>query len=270
MVVTGSNTGLGLGLVRALLKAHGDDAIVYLTARSQERGQQAVEQLNKEGLSPAFHLLDITDEDSIATFVDHIQETHDGIDVFIGNAAARISPDYSKAEQIEAFINTNNHGTHRLIQQVEPILNDDAHFIVVASSFGSLRNLDEKLHPLFDVETKSLDDIDATMRDYTQLVLDQKDVDYGYPEWMNIPSKIGQVASNKIFAREMQQHPERNLHIHSVCPGLVDTDASRPWFDDMSNAQSPDAASVDVLWVLETSIPNGELIQHRKVIEWQP
>ena len=30
----------------------------------------------------------------------------------------------------------------------------------------------------------------------------------------------------------------------ALCPGLIDTDASRPWFEDISAAQSPGAGRV--------------------------
>src|SRR5262245_48373038 len=93
MVVTGANTGIGLAVVRRLSQQFGDNAAVYLTARDVQRGQAAVEQLQQEGLSPAFHLLDVASDESVATFARHIRETHGGVDVVISNAAARILPD---------------------------------------------------------------------------------------------------------------------------------------------------------------------------------
>ena len=40
-VVTGSNKGIGLGIVRALLKDPSFKGIVYLTARDKGRGEEA-------------------------------------------------------------------------------------------------------------------------------------------------------------------------------------------------------------------------------------
>jgi len=54
IIVTGANTGLGLALVRQFCQKYGDGAIVYLTARDQERGLKAVNLLNQEGLEPRF------------------------------------------------------------------------------------------------------------------------------------------------------------------------------------------------------------------------
>lgn len=275
IVVTGSNTGLGFALVRNLCRKYDDQAVVYLTARDEGRGQTAVAQLRQEGLNPAFHFLDVTNDSSVQTFADHLKQAHGGVDVFISNAAARISPELPAADQVKHFVNTNNHGTYRMIHSFGAMLNDNARFIVVASSFGSLRRLDPKLHAYFDVDHRSLDDIEATMDVYVTAVEAGNEVEQGWPDWMNIPSKIGQVASMKIFARDMQEDAQkRGILINAACPGLVDTEASRPWFADMSSAASPDEAAVDVTWLATldpgTQLPYGELIQNRRVLRWLP
>ena len=59
--------------------------------------------------------------------------------------------------------------------------------------------------------------------------------------------------------------------IVAVCPGLVDTRASRPWFADMSQAQSPDEAAVNVVNLATAAIEpwmNGELVQHGRILPW--
>jgi carbonyl reductase 1 len=78
----------------------------------------------------------------------------------------------------------------------------------------------------------------------------------------------------RVIACLMRVETERrDILINAVCPGLVDTDASRPWFADMSRAQSPDQAAVDVVWLATlpegTRAPYGELVQHRQVIPWR-
>ena len=62
-VVTGGNKGIGLAVVRGLGKQFTGD--VYLTARDEGRGREAVAMLEAEGLSPKFHQLDITSQESI-------------------------------------------------------------------------------------------------------------------------------------------------------------------------------------------------------------
>lgn len=273
-LVTGSNQGLGFALVEALCKTLGPDGSVYLTARNAVRGEKAVRQLAVKGFSPIFHLLDVTDDASVAALAETIRARHRGIDVIISNAAARISRDLPQAAQVTEFVDTNNHGASRMLRAFRPLLNRNARFLVVASSFGTLRNLPPELHPEFDVATKSLEDIDRLMERYADLVKAGRAAAEHWPEWINIPSKVAQVASTKIMARQMQDEArERGILINAVCPGLVDTDASRPWFDDMSSAQSPAEAAVDVVWLatlpLGTSSPYGELVQHRQIVPWK-
>jgi hypothetical protein len=57
----------------------------------------------------------------------------------------------------------------------------------------------------------------------------------------------------------------------AACPGLVDTRASRPWFTDMSGAQSPDEAAVDIVKLATGPVEPrmyGELVQHGRVRSW--
>lgn len=272
-LVSGSNQGLGFALVEALCNSLGPDASVYLTARDPARGKEALRHLRDRGLAPLLHLLDVTDDASVAALAETIRSRHGGIDIVISNAAARISRERAQAEQAALFINTNNHGALRMIRAFGPMLKDNARFLIVASGFGSLRNLPPRLHGEFDVATRLLDDIERLMDDYVQLVQAGKAQASGWPEWINVPSKVAQVASTKIMARLLREDASRRgILINAVCPGLVDTEASRPWFDDMTSAQSPAQAAVDVVWLATlapgTQTPYGELVQHRKVLPW--
>jgi len=272
-IVTGANQGLGLALVEGLCRNLGPDALVYLTARNKSRGEEAVRLLRNQGLSPIFRWLDVTDEASVATLAATIREQHGGADIVLSNAAARISPERPQAEQVREFINTNNHGTYRMIRAFGPILKNNARFIVVASAFGTLRNLSASLHEKFDITRRSLEDIEQVMDEYVHLTETGQAKAQGWPDWINVTSKIGQVASTKIMARLMKNEAaERGILINAVCPGMVDTGASRPWFKDMSSAQSPAQAAVDVVRLAtlppQTSAPYGELVQHNSIIPW--
>jgi carbonyl reductase 1 len=272
-LVTGSNQGLGFALVEGLCRVLGPSSSIYLTARNAARGEAAVRQLRDRGLSPIFHLLDVTDETSVAAMAETIRARHGGVDIVISNAAARIYPGQPQAEQVRLFVNTNNHGTYRMIRAFGRMLRDNARFLIVASAFGSLRNLPPSLHKEFDVMTRSLEDIEKTMDRYVLLVESGQAKAHEWPEWINIPSKIAQVALAKIMALQMKDEASRKgILINAVCPGMVDTDASRPWFKDMSAAKSPAQAAVDVIWLAtlppQTEVPYGELVQYRKVIPW--
>jgi len=115
--------------------------------------------------------------------------------------------------------------------------------------------------------------VDALVADWRRAVHDGRAEHEGYGTWLNIPSKVAQVAAVRAVARERRAADlaEGKL-VMALCPGLVDTGASRPWFADMSQAQSPAEAArrpVD-LALAGTFDPAlyGELVQFGKVIAW--
>jgi NAD(P)-dependent dehydrogenase (short-subunit alcohol dehydrogenase family) len=60
--------------------------------------------------------------------------------------------------------------------------------------------------------------------------------------------------------------------VAAVCPGLVDTRASRPWFSDFSQAQSPDEAARAVLDLVFADLDPatyGELVRFGRVLPWK-
>jgi hypothetical protein len=140
---------------------------------------------------------------------------------------------------------------------------------------AGLASLDPRLHPRFDAGQMSLTDVDHVMDDYVDAVETGRAAAEGWPGWINPPSKVGQVAAMKVLARELAgEAAQRDILVNAACPALIDTEASRPWFDDMSGALSPDQAATDVLWLATlptgTREPYGELVQHRKVLPFTP
>jgi NAD(P)-dependent dehydrogenase (short-subunit alcohol dehydrogenase family) len=264
-LVTGANQGLGFALVARLCEVLPAGSTVYLAARDPERGEEAAYALRARGLAPLVVPLDVTGDDSVARLAEALERRHGGVDIVISNAAARMVKDRPQHRQVRLVVETNNRGTTRMIRAFGPRMRPGGRFLVVASSFGSLRHLDARLQPLFDVASRSLDDLDATMDEWATLV-ERGDASPPWPDWINVPSKIGQVAAAKIFAR---QRPD--LFVAAVCPGLIDTAASRPGFADMSAAQTPAQAAEDVVWLATTSHTaglHGELVRHRAVLPW--
>lgn len=70
------------------------DGSVYLTARDENRGKDAVKKLNELGFKPLFHLLDINSQDSVNQFKDYLKSSHGGIDLLINNAAIAFKVNY--------------------------------------------------------------------------------------------------------------------------------------------------------------------------------
>ena len=271
-IVTGANQGLGLALVAGIADRLGSDSNVYLTGRDPERVVVAVRQLQDAGLHVFGDRVDVRSTTAVNRFAALVAERHSRVDLVISNAAARLTPERPQAEQVATFVDTNNLGTTRMIRAFAPLLAPGGRYLIVASAFGSLRNLPPHLHERFDAASMSLDDLDCQMTQFSEAVREGRADAEGWPDWVNIPSKVGQVAATRILAREQRAlAKEDGRFIAAVCPGLVDTDASRPWFTDMSQALSPDEAAADILALASDPVDRalyGQLIQHRRIVPW--
>ncbi|MGW2715220.1 carbonyl reductase, partial [Streptomyces sp. NPDC001356] len=95
----------------------------------------------------------------------------------------------------------------------------------------------------------------------------------GWPLWLNVPSKVAQVAAVRAVAAERRARDLADgILIAAVCPGMVDTATSRPWFSDHSRAQTPARAAEAVLdLVLAEHVDPalyGELVRFGTVLPW--
>ncbi|CAL1357276.1 unnamed protein product [Linum trigynum] len=86
-VVTGANRGLGFAICRQLAAS---GVVVVLTARDENRGIQAVDDLkSNHGVSPdniVYHQLDVTDSSSISSLADFIKTQFGKLDILVNNA----------------------------------------------------------------------------------------------------------------------------------------------------------------------------------------
>ena len=73
-----------MAIVRSLCQQFSGD--VVLTARDTAQGHAAVQQLQAEGLSPRFHLLDICNRQSIRALRDFLLKEYGGLNVLVNNA----------------------------------------------------------------------------------------------------------------------------------------------------------------------------------------
>ena len=272
-LVTGATQNLGLALVAGL--AHRMDAadLVLLTGRDPDRVAAAVAGLGATTARVEGATLDVTDTAAVAGLADRLAREHGGVDVVISNASTRQTPEQDPAAQVDAMVETNNRGAIRVLRSFGPVLRPGGRLIVVASSFGTLGHLDPRVRPPFD-DARSLDDVDAALEAWRAAVHDGTAEEQGWPHWLNVPSKVAQVAAVRVVAGQRRAGDlATNTLVAAVCPGLIDTDASRPWFDDMSQAQSPQQAARAVLDLVlgDTVDPAtyGELVRFGTVLPWR-
>ncbi|MHC3473148.1 SDR family NAD(P)-dependent oxidoreductase [Streptomyces sp. 7R007] len=273
-LVTGANQGLGRALVEGLAARMDPDDLVLLTGRDHRRVTDAAHEVGRLPGTRARvegRVLDVTDTDAIARLADDLTARHGGVDVVISNAVARVLPQESQAERADEFIDVSNTATHAVLRSFGPVLRPGGRLLVVASSLGTLGHLDPRLHHLFD--GASLDQVEYAVESWRRAIHNKTAQEAGWPVWLNVPSKVAQVAAVRAVAAERR---ERDLAdgtlIASVCPGMVDTATSRPWFSDFSHAQSPARAAEAVLDLVFAEHVDpalyGELVRFGKALDW--
>ena len=272
-LVTGANQGLGRALVEGLAAGMAPDDLILLTGRDPDRVAAAATEV--AGGPAVAHVegrvLNVRDPDAIASLAAELG----AVDIVFSNATSRMSPENDPADEIDAVAETNNLATTRIMRAFAPRLRPGGRLIIVASALGTLDKLDQRIAGRFaDVAERDLDAVDALVTDWRRAVHDRRAEHEGYGTWLNIPSKVAQVASVRAIARERRAADlAENKLIAALCPGLIDTDASRPWFADMSHAQTPaQAASWPLELVLGSTVDRafyGELVQFGRVLPWE-
>jgi carbonyl reductase 1 len=265
-VVTGANQGIGYALVEELANRWNPADLVLLTGRDPARVEAAASRVRAVAKVEG-RRLDVTDPAAVARFAQECGE----VDVVVSNAIARMTPERSQQEQADEFIDVANGGASAVLRSFGPIVRPGGRLIVVASSLGTLGKLTPSLRPLF--EDASLDEVESVVASWRTAVRDGTASAMGWPRWINVPSKVAQVAAVRALARERRESDLRDgILLASVCPGLVDTPTSRPWFDDFSKARTPAQAASAVLdFVLRNTVDPasyGELVRDGAVLPW--
>jgi carbonyl reductase 1 len=272
-LITGANQGLGRALAEGLAAGMAPHDRVLLTGRDPARVAAAATAVAD---GPAIaqvegRVLDVRDRDAIAAFATELGE----VDIVFSNATARMSPQADPVDEVDAVAETSNVATTTMLRAFAPRLRPGGRLIIVASALGTLDKLDARATGRFaQAATENLDAVDALVAQWRQAVHDGRAEDEGFGAWLNIPSKVAQVAAVRALAR--QRRPTdiaENKLLMALCPGLIDTDASRPWFEDMSAAQTPAEAAA---WPVELALSPtfdpafyGELVQFGQVLPWE-
>jgi NAD(P)-dependent dehydrogenase (short-subunit alcohol dehydrogenase family) len=142
-LITGANKGIGYETARQLIEA---GHIVYIGARSIERGEKAAAELGAR-----FVQLDVTDDASVAAAMKTIEDAEERLDVLVNNAGIALvglnGPDALKV------FDTNAIGVIRVTQAALPLLRKSENPVVVnvSSALGSFWAVTNPERPAFHV-----------------------------------------------------------------------------------------------------------------------
>ncbi|XP_032524747.2 carbonyl reductase [NADPH] 1-like [Danaus plexippus] len=262
-VVTGANKGIGFAIVRGLCKRF--DGIVYLTSRDKNRGAEAVAELEKEGLNPKYHQLDITEPKSVEEFRDYVKAKYGGIDVLVNNAAIAFKSNAPEpvAVQAEQTLFVNYFSLLSTCEILFPILRNGGRVVNISSSAGHLSNIpSEKLVERFQDPNLTIPELSELMNKYIEASKQgTQAVEWGNSSY--VVSKVGVTALTKIQQRLLN---DRDIKVNAVHPGYVNT--------DMSSHKGPlsidEGAAAPLFLALDApdSVRGEYVWYNKKIVSW--
>ncbi|CDI97379.1 carbonyl reductase 1 [Echinococcus multilocularis] len=270
-IVTGANKGIGNGIVELL--ARGLKPVfnwhIYLTARNEKLGLEAVNAFEGKGLGVKFHQLDITDADSRHKLAKFVRANYvDGIDILVNNAGIAYKLDSTApfCEQARVTVATNYTATVKMCTEFLPLMAKDSRLVNVASTvdFMSLGAMSKEMAAKLKghLTLQELDELMASFVKHAEAG-DHKKVGFS-----NSPygmSKVGLWKATAILAEEFKSDP-RHILINSCSPGYVNT--------DMTNHKGPKTIleGADTPVYLATlpkgaTEPHGQFVRERQVVD---
>jgi NAD(P)-dependent dehydrogenase (short-subunit alcohol dehydrogenase family) len=264
-LVTGANKGIGLAIVRSLCKQF--DGCVYLTARNEDLGKQAVKQLETEGLKPKFHQLDIDSMESIERLKNYISTTHGGLDVLINNAgmAYKTASTAPFTEQATNTVRVNFTGTLNVTRALLPLIRPHGRIVNVSSMASRLSQVSEELQRKFSSPRLTESQLVSMMQEFVDDVAAGCHREKGWSNTAYGMSKVGVTALTKVHALEIAASGREDVLINSCCPGWVRTDMA----GDKAPLSPNEGAETPVfLALLPAGSPSGEFWKEKKIAVW--
>ncbi|XP_071811989.1 carbonyl reductase [NADPH] 1-like [Apostichopus japonicus] len=255
-VVTGSNKGIGLACIRALCKQLKPDDVVYLTARNPELGKKAVADLEKEGLKPRFHQLDISNKASVEALRDHLKKEHGGLDILINNAAIAFkSKDPAPfSEQAKVTNGVNYFDNAQAYHILSPLLRPNARVVNVCSfvavmTWGKMGDdLKEQFRKLATEE-----ELNTIVNKFIDLAAKDEHTKHGFPGTAYGFSKVALSAFTRLQDRIFEKDTARpGIAVFAADPGWVVTDMSSG-----SGKKNVDEGADTLVWLAMR--PEGDL-----------
>ena len=143
VLVTGSNKGIGYGIIESLLEKKSNLRII-LTSRNEELGKNSYNKLSSK--YPEFknyffyHQLDITKKDSIDNLISWIKKEFGKIDYLVNNAGLGTHGVTTDLNLHKAVININVFGTINFTEEMikNGMINKSGKIILLGSMMGNL------------------------------------------------------------------------------------------------------------------------------------
>jgi NAD(P)-dependent dehydrogenase (short-subunit alcohol dehydrogenase family) len=227
-LVTGANRGIGLEVVRQLASRGLE---VILTARDETKARRAANELAAEGLTVHARVVDVADDDSVASLGEDVLREFGRLDVLVNNAGIVIDAGDSAIDvdldRVRTTLETNTFGAWRMCRALVPSMRDHGYgrVVNVSSGMGGLTEMGG-----------------------------------GSPGY-----RISKAGLNVITRTIAAGVADENVLVNSACPGWVRTDMG----GRNARRSVPEGADT-IVWLatLPDDGPRGGFFRDRKPVAW--
>ncbi len=227
-LITGSYRGLGLETARQLAQL---GYSIIITARSEDKAQQAAASLKSITDQVFHHPLDINNPQSVQQVKNWVCDQFGRLDVLVNNAAINYdtwnSAVTADLEEIQQTLDTNLMGAWRMAQAFVPLMKE--------TGFGRIVNVSSGAGALAGMGA-------------------------GTPGY-----SVSKAALNVLTIKLASELSGQDILVNAVCPGWVRTDMG-----GSAAPRSVEEGASGIVWAatLHASGPNGGFFRDGKAIDW--
>ena len=232
ILVTGSNKGIGFGIIETLLEKK-SKLVIILSARNEELGKNSYELLSSKYPDSKdkfyFHQLDITKEESIKNFCSWVKEKFGKLDYIVNNAGVATHGDLFNIDVCNSTFEVNVYGTINFTEYIlkNDMINKSGKIIMVGSIAGSLNRLkNEELKNGFKKATTYKELLDMGELFKKSVINESVEKD----GWCKNTYAVSKMIVNS-YARVLALRDEiknNDISVYSAHPGWVKTDMAGP------------------------------------------
>lgn len=301
VLVTGSNRGLGFGLVKILLTK---GYRVVLTSRSEEAGKKIFSDLQQQYPEQKENLyfcpLDISDKATVEKCAEWVKATFGQIDVLFNNAATSFGesdlavkwleenntnpdifknvaahiPSFESPELFDGIFNTNVFGTMNITELFlkMDLIKKNGKVITVASSTGNATRLtNESLKNEIIADDITLEKVIELCQRYKNAIINKTIKQEGWVDSM-VPVYSNSKVLTQVYSKSLKNRnevQERNIQVYALCPGWVATDLG-----GKSACRTVEAGCITPVYLIELPFEVNDAIQGKffytcKVYDWE-
>ena len=253
VLITGSNKGIGYGIIEALLKKKSKLRIV-LTSRNESLGLASYNQLlQKYPFSKNdffYHQLDITKAQSISNIISWIKKEFGKIDYLVNNAGLGSHGNYHDINTHNSILEVNVFATINFTEEMlkNEMINKKGKIILLGSMMGNLNSLNSsKLKKEFK-NAKTYQDL-FNLTNAFKTSFKNKTIDKD--GWCINTYSVSKMVVNT-YARVLSLRSEienNDISVYAAHPGWVKTDMGGP------SAPLTEQGTVNEIFLLE--LPDG-------------